>query len=294
MTTHHILNLGAGVQSTALYLMFCERMILGEDGLPVELRAAIFADTQDESRATYKHLDWLRSLGGPEIMVRTIGKLGDDLVRGVNSRNRRFSSIPAFTVGDDGRAAIGRPQCTADYKVAVVERCIRREIMGLAPRQRVPADIRCVQYFGLSYEEMRRVLRVSHRFMEIKWSTPKFPLVERGMTREKCVEWMAGRVPHPVPRSACVFCPYHNNAEWRRIRDEDPAGWKRAVEVDRAIRDKTSVCTRGMRAEQFLHRSLVPLDQADLSDPPKPLYEDGWLRFGDGVEGSACAGMCGV
>lgn len=76
---YHILNLGAGVQSTALYLLSMEGRIQRFD-------AAVFADTQDEPGAeerrlglpdppesVYAHLDWLISLNGPLILVRTRG-----------------------------------------------------------------------------------------------------------------------------------------------------------------------------------------------------------------------------
>jgi hypothetical protein len=54
MNGSHILNLGAGVQSTTLYLMGCR----GE----IHVDVAIFADTGDEPKAVYAHLEWLKSL----------------------------------------------------------------------------------------------------------------------------------------------------------------------------------------------------------------------------------------
>ena len=53
---HHVISLGAGVQSTVLYLMAA----LGE--LEPKPEAAIFADTQWEPVHVYRHLDWLQSL----------------------------------------------------------------------------------------------------------------------------------------------------------------------------------------------------------------------------------------
>ena len=91
---YHILSLGAGVQSTTLYLMF----VRGE--LRPQIDYAIFADTQDESQAVYRHLEWLKSLCGPEIVVRTAGCLSSDLESGRRPQgtgNARFSAIPAFT-----------------------------------------------------------------------------------------------------------------------------------------------------------------------------------------------------
>ena len=50
-----VLSLGAGVQSTTLALMAA----VGEIERPA---AAIFADTQWEPEAVYRHLDWLEAL----------------------------------------------------------------------------------------------------------------------------------------------------------------------------------------------------------------------------------------
>jgi hypothetical protein len=52
---HHILNLGAGVQSTALYPMFLD----GESDSKLDF--AVFANTQEEPEGVYKHLEWLKA-----------------------------------------------------------------------------------------------------------------------------------------------------------------------------------------------------------------------------------------
>jgi hypothetical protein len=64
----HVLNLGAGVQSTTLYLMFA----LGH--MPKPLDYAVFADTGDEPAAVYRHLEWLMSLNGPPILVKSFAE----------------------------------------------------------------------------------------------------------------------------------------------------------------------------------------------------------------------------
>src|SRR5579884_3470336 len=94
MAVHHILNLGGGVQSSTLYLMACE------PGSALRFDAAVFADTQEEPDAVYAHMEWLKSLGGPPILVRTAGSLGDQLIHGTNGRGGRFMSIPAFIAPD--------------------------------------------------------------------------------------------------------------------------------------------------------------------------------------------------
>ena len=41
-----------------------------------------------------------------------------------------------------------RQQCTAEYKVEVVNKAIRRELFELKHRQRIPKDVLIYQYFG--------------------------------------------------------------------------------------------------------------------------------------------------
>ena len=180
---HRILNLGAGVQSTTVYLMY----VRGE--IQPGIECAIFADTGEEPASVYAHLEWLKSLGGPPIIVRSIGRLGDDLVLGRNSTGGRFASIPAFTAAIEGsKAGMVRRQCTKEYKIEVIERCLRRELLGLQKGQRVPKGTRVVQVYGISLDEAGRSIRIRERLEDRAWLTPEFPLIDRSMTRGDCLD----------------------------------------------------------------------------------------------------------
>ena len=114
------------------------------------------------------------------------------------------------------------------------------------------------------------------------WQVNRWPLIERGMTRQDCLRWLE-RHGYPLPpKSACIGCPFHSNAYWRHMRDHDPEGWTDAVSVDAAIRTGF----RGIRGEGYLHRSAVPLDLADLSTAADHGQLDLWPN--------ECEGMCGV
>jgi len=63
------------------------------------------------------------------------------------------------------------------------------------------------------------------------------------------------QIPHEVPRSVCVLRPYKSNHEWRLLRDNDPSGWARAVEVDEALYRPDMVATRNLKQSMNLHRS---------------------------------------
>ena len=294
----HVLNLGVGVQSTTLYLMIAR----GE--LPIRIDAAITADTQEEpgherrrrglpdtdpSRSFYAHLEWLQAQGGPPILVRTVGKLGDDLISGQNSTGHRFASIPAFTTTDDGASrGVTKRQCSADYKAVPIERTIRRELVGLPPRRAIPRHVTIHQYIGFSLDEAGR----SKRLREVKakrgWHY-HFPLIERFWTRADCLNYLAKNVPHRVPRSACVCCPYRSDVEWLWLRQNDPEGWERAVEIDRALRTTGSVANRDIKQTMYLHRSCKPLDQVEFDPRPSARQLQTNLNFA--VE---CEGVCGV
>ena len=284
MREYHVLNLGAGVQSTALYLL------AHEGSLPVDV--AIFADTWEEPTAVYRHLAWLRSLGQPAIWIRTAGRLGDDLQQGRQAGGRRFASIPAFTAPDHRTRPPGtirpgrvRRQCTAEYKIEVVERAIRRDLLGLRPRQRVPGGVIVHQYFGISLDEAGRAERAKRRFAAVPWARPVYPLLDRGWTRQDCVAWLRERVPHPVPRSACVFCPFHTNREWAALRRGDPQDWSRAVAIDEVLRQEGSVVNRRMKQKLYLHRSCLPLAEIDFDVlAPEAVHP---MATGE------CHGMCG-
>ena len=279
-----ILNLGAGVQSTACYLLAEECRMYGEDVID----CAIFADTGEEPVAVYQHLAWLRNRGTIPILDRTRGRLGEDLKKGQNATRQRFASIPAFTSEVEGqKGGMTRRQCSKEYKVEVIERAIRREVLGLKPRQRIPASVHVFQYYGISLDEAGRAGRIAARAKEHKWLTVKFPLLKLGWTRADCIDFLADRVPHEVPKSACVFCPYHSDAEWLNIKAV-PEDWKRAVEIDSALRTTGSVANRQMSQKMYVHRSCLPLTQIEFNPKPTPREFQTNLAFN-----YECQGVCG-
>lgn len=277
-----VLNLGAGVQSTTLALMH-------KAGEVDTFDVAVFADTQAEPKSVYRHLEWLLNEVSFPVLVRSRGSLFDNLINGVNADGQRYCSIPAFT-GEPGKnMGITRRQCTSEYKIKVVERAIRRDILGLEPGQRIPKDLEITQVFGLSADEPNRVARVKANHVKNNWKL-EFPLYDMEMTRADCVKWLEDYgVPHKVPRSACTFCPYRSNSEWKKMKETDPESFAEAVAADRAIRDKHARASQGFRDQMWLHRSCKPLEEIDFDANPKDL--PGQSIFGFAAE---CEGMCGV
>lgn len=255
--TLRVLSLGAGVQSTALL-----EMILAGD---VKADAAVFADTGWEPRAVYQHLNALRIRADAHGFPIHIVSTGHSIrtVGGESTAGRP----PLYLVGDRGNGMLRR-QCTQVFKVQPVRRKLRAM---LAETQ----SDRVEQLLGISADEIQRV-----RTSDVRYITNVYPLVDLGLRRSDCIAYLESR-GLSAPRSACIGCPYHSDAEWRRLRDESPEEFADAVKYEREIQ-KDGL---GLDATPYLHRQRVPLDQVDLST----IEDHGQLTFDD-----ECLGMCGV
>lgn len=267
------LSLGAGVQSSTLALMAAA----GEIPMP---DCAIFADTGAEPGPVYRWLDKLeRMVPFPIHRVMWEKGLLENIRASINGG--RFAGAPFYTENEDfnrtDREGQLRRQCTREFKVQAIVRELRR-LIGAEKGQRLAGKgVFVRQYIGISLDEVRRMKPSREKWIEHTW-----PLIDLRMTRWDCMRWLEKNGIGPLPKSACTFCPYRSNAEWRWLRDNDPDGWKQAVEVDELIRGGV----RGTKHALYLHDSMVPLANVDLSTDA----ERGQGLLWD----NECEGMCGV
>lgn len=262
-----ILSLGAGVQSSTIALMIAKGELPMIDG-------AIFADTQSEPTSVYRHLDWLeKQLPFPVYRV-TAGNLREHILDATIGHSR-MDARPPFFVGTGGML---NRQCTQDFKIIPITRKVR-ELCGLVPRQRAPSGPTVEQWIGISLDESMRMKPSRHKFVTHIW-----PLIEKRMTRSDCLNWLSGNGYPQPPKSACTFCPYHDDALWRDMKANDPESWADAVGVDKAIRNGIPKARKPSR--WFLHRSLKPLEDVDLRNAE----DAGQFRLFN----NECEGMCGV
>lgn len=267
-----ILSLGAGVQSSTLALMIAHGEIE-----PVD--AAIFADTQWEPKPVYDWLNWLESeiqrLPHPFPIHRvTEGSLRENVLTKQNTTGGRFASVPWHMLTEAGDRVMGRRQCTAEYKLKPLRRK-QRELVGLAKGQRTKKILAEV-LIGISTDEVMRVKPNRDKFAKNAW-----PLIDKGMSRWDCLQWMQRKGYPSPPKSSCIGCPFHSDTEWRAIK-ADPESWADAVFLDEVIREPK----RGLKSRQFMHRSCVPLSDVDFSTA-----ED---HGQTNLFNNECEGMCGV
>lgn len=259
-----ILSLGAGVQSSTLALMAAK----GEIGPMPD--AAIFADTGWEPKHVYEWLDFIESkLPFPLYRVKE-GNLREDVISRSNSRGKRFASVPFFMKMPNGTKAIGKRQCTGEYKLRPIQRKVVELMGGKRPKGGVE------MWIGISTDEVIRMKPSRVQYIVNRW-----PLIERRMNRSDCLRWFEKEgLPHP-PKSSCIGCPFHSDVLWRDLKNNYPEEWQDAVEIDRQIRNQP-----GFRGEQYMHRSLKPLDEVDLRSDEEIGQFD--------LFGNDCEGMCGV
>lgn len=267
-----VISLGAGVQSTTMALMAAH----GEIGPMPD--CAIFADTGWEPRAVYDHLGWLAS---PNVLPFPIHIVSNGNIRDAltASESGRYVAVPFFLKRRDGERGIGRRQCTHEYKLKPL-RWKQRELLGKGRRERI-AKGSVEIWIGISTDEAGRM-----KPADAQWQVNRWPLIEMRMSRSDCLRWLERHdYPRP-PKSSCIGCPFHSDVHWRAMRDHAPDEWADAVAVDKIIRSGGTTFNATVKGQQFMHPSLLPLDQVDLSTPE----ERGQLNLFN----NECEGMCGV
>lgn len=260
-----VLSLGAGVQSSTLALMAAH----GEIDIP---DCAIFADTQSEPKAIYEWLDWLEKQLPYPVHRISKGNLGDAALKVHTSKNGnkyQRSAPPAWITEGDGKVNLLMRQCTVDYKIDPIRRKLR-ELGG--------KKCGVEQFIGISMDELHRMKPSRDGWIKNRW-----PLIEKGMTRQDCINWMRNKGYPTPPRSSCSFCPYHSNDEWKRLKNNDPEAFADAVKFESEFQE-TMKQVKGFRGTPYLHRSCVPLSEIDF-DAPSPQMD---------MFGNECEGVCGV
>lgn len=265
-----VLSLGAGVQSTTLALMAAHTEV---GPMP---DCAVFADTGWEPTAVYEHLRWLMSDNVLPFPVHIVRRAGHDLgqhalaLAAGNIPRKGSTPPPFYTKNPDGMLP---KRCSGEFKRDVLSRKAKA-LLGRRFRQGEHAQVE--SWLGISTDEMQRM-----KDARKKWQVNRFPLVEAGMSRQDCLAWLRRHGYPQAPKSACIFCPFHRDDQWRDLLASGDR--ERLIEFDRGIR----AGFKGMEGEAFLHRQRVPIDQVDLSTPA----DRGQIEFGFLQE---CEGVCGV
>ncbi len=305
MNPIHIYSIGAGVQSSTMGLMASAGELLP---MPA---AGIFADTQDEPGAVYRHLEWLKiALSFPvhtvsrghlmnyALQVKLSKKSGKHYMQG---------GIPAFLLKPDGKKVLLGRRCTLDFKIEPIRKKTR-EIIGKpalsAWRKRFKSEIKeseqakkekrptSREAWALMQQEALVVMAIgistdeAHRAKPsvIPWIRNSWPLLdEKPTSRQGCLDWLKAKGYPEAPRSACRNCPFHGDEEWALQTAEDFAG---AVAYEKAMQE-AHTRQELMEGTPYLHNSCKPLGTIDFSSNQPGRQQVSMF-------GNECEGLCGV
>jgi hypothetical protein len=263
-----LLSLGAGVQSTALYLMAATGEF-GEERPTV----AIFADTGWEPEPVYTHLDRLEAEYGHVIPIHRVsaGNIREDMT-GARGQETRFATMPLYILRpDEGGTAMVRRQCTKEYKIEPIRKEVHRMVTAAGIKKTAGS---VEQWIGISWDEAHRM-----KPADVKYITHRWPLVDARLRRSNLVRWLEER-GWATAKSSCIGCPFHDDAFWLDMQKNRPDEFAEAAAFDRQIRQLPR-----LTHPTYLHRTLRPLDEVEFR------HQDQMELDGFSEE---CEGMCGV
>lgn len=273
-----IVSFGGGVQSTAIALMVLQGKLPRPD-------IWLFADTGDEPELVYPHVaKWKSRIEEAGMRFEVLHRRPDQqslsehvIDRIENHKSTSINSPPFFVDCADGGRMPLRRRCTYEYKVRVLD--VFTKAWAAVPRGYKGPEPLVSKWMGISYDEIQR-----SRISQEPWFEFHYPLIERHIRRADCIKMLAD-AGELAPRSACVYCPFHSDAEWRRVKSR-PTDWAAAVAFERKVHqlwDEGKMTH--LNSRPTLHRSGVPIDEIDFTDRQESL-------FGDMDE--ECWGVCGV
>jgi len=247
---------GGGTQSVAIAVLVAAGKLPRPDWIGI-------ADTGRESSETWEYTDrWVRPL------LRQVGleiEVVSHSLSKVDLRSHKGDLlIPAYT--ENG---VLDTFCSSEWKKFVIRRRLRA--LGYGPKAPVAT------WIGISLDEIGRC-----KPSGVDWQSYEWPLIwtRPAMRRSDCYALIAEAGLPKSPKSSCVMCPWRRNEQWAHQRDNYPEDHEKACQLDEEIRAKDR------SGAVWVHHSRVPLREADLTVPDKPLSP----LFGE-VEGCD-SGMC--
>jgi hypothetical protein len=212
-----VVSYGMGVDSTALLIGLHQR------GERPDL--ILTADTGDEKPETYAYVpimqEYLARIGFPPIVIvkNPRPKAGD---KSLSEAVMRLGVLPAL--------AYGAHQCSLVWKLDPQHAYMKRWQLAKAAWARGGVVINCIGYDAGPRDSCRQYKAEGKARQGFQ---NRFPLIEWGWTRERCIEEIqAAGLPVPV-KSACFHCPASKKAEIVWLREQHPHLYERALLMER-------------------------------------------------------------
>lgn len=231
-----VLSCGAGQQSTALALMSCDNVVHpGKFPLVPVYDAILFCDLGGEREWVYRQVEFIRKQCErykiPFYILRD-KNLREDYME--NYGIKRVTTIPFWSIDENGKKAKMTRHCTIDYKIIQMQNFIRWELLGYKKGQRTkPEDIQAHEmHIGFTYEEKQRIFDSKHKLF-----VNKFPMVDMGLTRADNYAYVRETWKLETKGSACLFCPFHTNYFFEECKKSCMKDYETILAFDEKLED---------------------------------------------------------
>lgn len=252
---------GGGTNSTAMLCGFRERGIVPD--------LITFADTGGELPKTYEHVDKMDALCREwwGVGITHCRKTYRGKFEGLEGNCLRKHMLPGL--------AYGNKSCSQKYKIEPQDQMLRRGMDAAKVKHAVRA-------IGYDTGESHRVkLREPVNLRKGRTVEFWYPLVEWQWARCQCVEAIQRHGIKLPGKSACFFCPANKRGEILRLKQDHPALYQRALDME-ANADTTSE-GRGLGGANRKWSDVENEDNAQLKfwDWIEPFHEPCGCYDGD-------------
>ena len=259
------------MQSTALVLQSCANARAAMSGMPLAFPqvpiydAIIYCDLGIEPVWVPKQVKFIeaacKDCGIPFYVLRS--NLYQDYMK--NFGSNRVSAMPFWTINEDGKeGCIQRRACTVDYKIVMIQKFVRYQLLGYRPYQHLrPEDVGTHElHIGFSQEESQRSFPSRNRMFK-----NCYPLIEMVWERKDCYQYNLEEWGLDSKASACLICPYHKNYFFHYIQRNYPDDYASVVDFDEMLAKRQPGSE--LRNRVFLSRSrkrICELTSCDCDD----------------------------
>lgn len=207
------ISFGGGVNSTAMIAIAIKEQIQPE--------FVIFADTGGEKPETYAHFEYIkpiiqREFGIEMVRVQTQDKSGE------------FFTLEEWCLKDKAlpSKAYGFSSCSDKHKIRPANKYLNSHPLI---KEYKKLGMKHVRWIGYDYGESKRIQKsveeYDHYFSQ-------YPLVERRIDRQGCIDVIKSMGWEVPVKSACFYCPSAQKWEVLQLKKEHPDLYKRACDME--------------------------------------------------------------
>jgi hypothetical protein len=245
------------VQSTALLVLAAQEKI--------DFKTFLFCNVGDDSEHPAT-LQYVRNVAIPYakehnidlVELHRVKRTGDPetLYQRLTRDGIRSIDIPVRM----NNGAPGNRNCTADFKIKVVDRWLR---------ERGAKESGAQVAIGISLDEFQRMKPNMDK--ATPWKENRFPLIDLRMSRQDCIS-VIQKAGLPVPpKSSCFFCPFKSISNWQSMRNDEPELFRKSVDLENTMNDRRAMLGKD---KVWFSNKLKPLDKATTELEQQSLFSE--------------------